>query len=116
MAADTIATAGRPRLATVPAPAEVIDRFRATLAARDIVPPKSIIADGSIHRCDAAGRNGKGDAAYLFHLDVVPAGGLENWRDGKGWERSTSASESGVEPTGDAAPPAGQGRCVQRSA
>lgn len=86
MAADAIAMAGRPRLATFPATAEVIDRFRAALAARDIVPPESIIADGSIHRCDAAGKNGKGDAAYLLHLDGIPAGGLENWRDGKGWE------------------------------
>ena len=54
--------------------------------ARGIVPPQSIIADGSIHHCDAAGRNGKGDAACLLHLDGIPAGGLENWRDGKGWE------------------------------
>ena len=67
--------AGRPRLATGPATAEVIDRFRAALAARDIVPPESIIADGSIHRCDAAGKNGKGDAAYLLHLGGIPAGG-----------------------------------------
>lgn len=86
MAADAIAVAGRPRLATVPAAAEVIDRFWAALAVRDIVPPERIIADGSIHRCDAAGKNGKGDAAYLLHLDGIPAGGLENWRDGKGWE------------------------------
>lgn len=86
MAADAIALAGRSRLAPVPATAEVIDRFRAALVARDIVPPESIIADGSIHRCDAAGKNGKGDAAYLLHLDGIPAGGLENWRDGKGWE------------------------------
>jgi len=81
MAGDGIAAAGRSRLATVPATAEVIDRFRAALAARDIVPPESIIADGSIHRCDAAGSNGRGDAAYVLHLDGIPAGGLENWRD-----------------------------------
>jgi len=68
--------AGRLRLAPVPATAEVIEQFRAALAARDIVPPESIIADGSIHRCDAAGKNGKGDAAYLLHLDGIPAGGL----------------------------------------
>ena len=86
MATDAIATPGGTRLATGPATTEVIDRFRAALAARDIVPPEHIIADGSIHRCDAAGRNGKGDAAYLHHLDGIPAGGLENWRDGKGWE------------------------------
>jgi putative DNA primase/helicase len=39
---------------------EVIDRLRAALAARDIVPPAQVIADGSIHGCDAAGKNGKG--------------------------------------------------------
>lgn len=87
MAADAIATAGRPRLAPVLAAADIIDRFRAALAARDIVPPERIIADGDIHRCDAVGKNGTGDAAYLLHLDGIPAGGLENWRDGKGWER-----------------------------
>ena len=68
-------------------PVEAIEQFRAALVARDIVPPARIIADGDIHRCDAAGKNGKGDAAYLLHLDGIPAGGLENWRDGKGWER-----------------------------
>lgn len=61
-------------MATVPSTAEVIDRFRVALAARDIVPPESVIADGSIHRCDAAGKNGNGDAAYLLHLDGIPAG------------------------------------------
>jgi putative DNA primase/helicase len=86
MNADAIALAGRPHLAMVSATAAVIDRFRAALAARDIVPPARIIADGSIHRCDASSKNGKGDAAYLLHLDGIPAGGLENWRDGKGWE------------------------------
>lgn len=48
--------------------------------------PETIIADGSIHRCDTTGKNGWGDAAYLLHLDGIAAGGLENWRDGKGWE------------------------------
>ena len=60
-----------------------MDQFRAALAARGIVVPHSIIADGSIHRCDTAGKNGKGDAAYLLHLDSIPAGGLENWRDSR---------------------------------
>ena len=66
--------------------AAVIDTFRAALVARGIIPPARVIADGRIHRCDAAGKHGKGDAAYLLHLDPVPAGGFENWRDGKGWE------------------------------
>ena len=42
MAADAIATAGWPRLATGPATAEAIDRFQAALVTRDIVPPQMI--------------------------------------------------------------------------
>lgn len=79
--ADETPEAGT-KAGTKRATAEVIDRFRAALAARDIVPPESIIADGSIHRCDAAGKNGKGDAAYLLHLDGIPAGIFSNPLDG----------------------------------
>ena len=61
-------------------------QFRAALAHRDIVPPDELIADGKLHRCDAVGRGGKGDAAYVLHLDGVSAGGFQNWRDGIGWQ------------------------------
>ena len=64
----------------------VLDQFRAALLARDIIPPDPIVADGRLHRCHAAGRNGRGDAAYLLHLDGLPAGGFENHRDGRDWE------------------------------
>lgn len=64
----------------------VLDQFRAALIARDIIPPDPILADGCLHRCHAAGRNGRGDAAYVLHLDGLPAGGLENHRDGRDWE------------------------------
>jgi putative DNA primase/helicase len=64
---------------------DALQQFRDALIERGIVPPDEIIADGQLHRCDAEGRNGKDDAAYLLHLDGVPAGGCENWRDGKGW-------------------------------
>jgi len=77
--------AAPPGVTTIPA-AEVLDRFRAALIARDIVPPEPIIADGQLHRCNAAGPRGRGDAAYLLHLDGLPAGGMENWRDGRGWQ------------------------------
>ena len=43
---------------------DVIDAFRATLRARGIVPPDNVVANRQLHRCDAAGKNGKGDAAY----------------------------------------------------
>jgi len=62
------------------------DAFRAAMAERQIVPPQEIIADGKIHRCDAEGKNGRGDAAYLLHEDGIPAGGFENHRDGQGWQ------------------------------
>lgn len=66
---------------------EPIDQFRAALSRRGIFPRGGeVIADGRIHRCDAEGRNGKDDAAYVLHLDGIPAGGFENWRDGLGWE------------------------------
>lgn len=65
---------------------DAFQQFRHALAGRGIVPPADLLADGVIHRCDAEGRGGKGDAAYLLHLDGIPAGGFENWRDGLGWE------------------------------
>lgn len=68
------------------AEADVLQQFRAALAARDIIPPEPVVADGRLHRCDAVGPRGRGDAAYLLHLDGSPTGGLENWRDGLGWE------------------------------
>ncbi len=66
--------------------AAVLEQFRATLVARDIIPPEPIVADGRLHRCDALGPRGRGDGAYLLHMDGVPTGGLENWRDAQGWE------------------------------
>lgn len=65
---------------------EVLHAFRRALEARGIVVPGALTADGLLHRCDAAGKNGKGDAAYLLHLDGTPAGGFINWRDGRDWE------------------------------
>lgn len=65
---------------------DAFQQFRDALTGRGIVPPADLLADGIIHRCDAEGRGGKGDAAYLLHLDGIPAGGFENWRDGLGWE------------------------------
>jgi hypothetical protein len=65
----------------------VLRQFEAAMARRGLVPPKQIIADGKIHRCKTQAKNGRGDGAYLLHLDgVIPAGGFENWQDGQGWD------------------------------
>lgn len=65
---------------------DAISQFRTALSARGILAPAEIRADGVLHRCDADGKGGKNDAAYLLHLDGIPAGGFENHRDGLGWE------------------------------
>src|ERR1044071_4790389 len=56
--------------------------FRQAAAARGVLLPPKIIADGDIHRCDTTGRHGDGDAAYIFHEDGLPAGAFKNWQDG----------------------------------
>lgn len=82
---------------------DAFQQFREALAGRGIVPPATLLADGSIHRCDAEGRGGKGDAAYLLHLDGIPAGGFENWRDGLGWESWRADMERTLTPAEEAA-------------
>ncbi|KAB2925082.1 MAG: AAA family ATPase [Candidatus Contendobacter sp.] len=67
-------------------PHQTISQFRAALESRAIIPPDPILGDGQIHRCDADGKHGRGDAAYILHLDGIPAGGFQNHRDGIGWE------------------------------
>lgn len=61
-------------------------QFKEAMQARGLVPPVEIQADGEIHRCHAEGRGGENDGAYLLHLDGIPAGGFENWKDGEGWQ------------------------------
>jgi len=65
---------------------EVLSQFSAALEARGIIPPKPIDANGRLHRCDVEGKHGKKDAAYVLHMDGLPAGGFENHRDGLGWQ------------------------------
>ncbi|GHT94705.1 hypothetical protein AGMMS49545_16420 [Betaproteobacteria bacterium] len=63
-----------------------VEQFKAAMAGRGIIPPDKLIADGALHRCDVEGKRGKGDAAYILHLDGIAAGGFENWRDGLDWQ------------------------------
>lgn len=73
-------------------------QFVDALARRGIVPPDSLQADGALHRCDAEGGRGKGDASYILHLNGVPAGGFQNWRDGLGWETWTAKLDRALAP------------------
>lgn len=82
--------------------AHPLDQFRAALAGRGIIPPADIRADGKLHRCDAEGKGGKGDAAYLLHLDGIPAGGFENHRDGLDWENWRADTGRALTPAEEA--------------
>jgi putative DNA primase/helicase len=61
------------------------DQFRSALRERGIVPP-DMLEPGRIKRADVEGKNGKGDASYIYFTDGVPAGGFENHKDGLGWQ------------------------------
>src|SRR5262249_20465746 len=62
-------------------------QFQAALRARNLNPPKEVIADGKFYRCDVRSRNGKGDGTYIVFGDgTIPAGSICNWQDGLGNE------------------------------
>lgn len=66
---------------------EVLAQFRAAAAARGLELPGQIETDGALHRCPLAqGAARRPDGAYLLHLDGIPAGGFQNFKDGMGWE------------------------------
>ncbi len=67
--------------------AAILAQFRAAAEARGLLLPDRLDADGKLHRCELRdGAKGKKDGAYLLHLDGVPAGGFQNFRDGLEWE------------------------------
>jgi len=67
--------------------ASILSQFRAAAALRGLLLPDRIDADGKLHRCELiGGPKGKKDGAYLLHLDGIPAGGFQNFKDGLEWE------------------------------
>ncbi len=65
----------------------ILAQFRAAAEARGLRLPDHLDADGKLHRCELRdGPARKLDGAYLLHLDGVPAGGFQNFKDGLDWE------------------------------
>jgi phage/plasmid primase-like uncharacterized protein len=62
--------------------------FESAMLTRGLIIPKGgVDADGKVHRCSVDNeKSGKGDGAYILHLDGIPAGGFQNHRDGLGWQ------------------------------
>ncbi len=76
---------GRARKAIDIADAE--RQFREAAARRALNLPPRLEGDGKLRRCSVAGgKPGAIDGAYLLHLDGIPAGYIENFRDGRGPE------------------------------
>jgi len=77
-------------------------QFREAAERRGLNLPPRLQGDGKLRRCSVAGgKPGAIDGAYLLHLDDIPAGYIENFRDGYGPEtwradigRRLTASES----------------------
>ena len=89
----------RPERAQMPSASDPVQQFRDAMAARDLIAPADLIADGTIHRCDTNdGPRGRGDGSYVLHLDGIAAGGFENWRDGRGWENWRADSDRSMTP------------------
>jgi phage/plasmid primase-like uncharacterized protein len=62
-------------------------QFREAAARRGLNLPPRLEGDGKLRRCSVAGgKPGAIDGAYLLHLDGIPAGYIENFRDGHGPE------------------------------
>jgi len=62
------------------------------------ISANKIIDDGRLHRCDTTGKNGKTDAAYILHMDGIPAGFYENFQTA---ERGNWRADIGREITPD---------------
>lgn len=82
---------------------DAVGQFKEAMQGRGLVPPVEIQADGEIHRCHAEGRGGENDGAYLLHLDGIPAGGFENWKDGEGWQNWRADIDRTLTPEEEAA-------------
>jgi uncharacterized protein (DUF927 family)/phage/plasmid primase-like uncharacterized protein len=66
---------------------EALGQFREAMTGGGLIPSREIIADGRLHRCKVSGgKPGNCDGAYILFPGDFPAGGFQNWRDGRGWQ------------------------------
>jgi phage/plasmid primase-like uncharacterized protein len=74
-----------------PTEGDIIDQFVRELERADIEVPRKLITDGKLRRCDAKGKGGKSDAAFLLYVGTTRAGhlygvgGFQNWRLSNQW-------------------------------
>jgi len=71
-------------------------QFIAALRTRNLELSDALHADGELHRCNAAnkeGNRGRNDGVYVLHLNGWPAGAMRNYTDSKGWTKWKYTSE-----------------------
>lgn len=64
---------------------QALDQFRRAAEARGLALPDRLEM-GALRRCGTTDKPKGKDGAYLLHLDGIPAGGCQNYRDGLGWQ------------------------------
>ncbi len=70
-------------------PTSPTEQFREAMAARDLVPPESILGDGKIHRFSSSGEPKDTAGWYIFFEDDIPNGSFGDFRSGqivKAWK------------------------------
>jgi putative DNA primase/helicase len=59
------------------------EQFWAAIHSSGITPPRSIEADGKLHRFSSSGKPGDDAGWYVLHVDGdIPAGCFGDWRTG----------------------------------
>jgi putative DNA primase/helicase len=68
--------------------------FRIAMQAAGLVPPKSLIDDGRIHRCQVDGKKPSNKSGAYRLTPDGEFGGFENWATGSGWQQWRPAKPS----------------------
>lgn len=73
--------------------------FMEAIAGAGLPTPDHIIADGQLHRFSTNGKPGDKSGVYILHLDGVPAGYFECWRQGikQKWSARKAAKPDAAE-------------------
>lgn len=63
---------------------EQLEQFRTGMQDYDLVPPKTLLLDGRVHRVNTSSKNGRGDGAYwIFCIGDYITGWYHNWQIGE---------------------------------
>jgi putative DNA primase/helicase len=75
---------------------DITNQFKAAMMESGIEPPEHIVADGKLHRFKI---DGKLNGSYALHLDGIPAGWFQDWRQGikESWRLNSNHRLSDLE-------------------